>query len=52
MPTAINLVPNNTGSSAGSKLGTDSKKWSHIYARTGSIDFISSSNLNILGDFE
>ena len=52
MPTGINLVPNNTGSSAGSTLGTDSKKWSHIYARTGSIDVISSSNsnLNILGD--
>mgnify|MGYP000483452053 CR=1 FL=1 len=53
MPTGINLVPNNTGSAGeGSTLGTVSKKWDNIYATTGSIDVISSSNsnLNILGD--
>jgi len=45
MPTAINLVPNNTGSAGvGSTLGTEAKKWDNIFAGTGSIDAISSSN--------
>ena len=53
MPTAINLVPNNTGSTGeGSTLGTEAKRWDNIHAGTGSIDVISSSksNLDILGD--
>ena len=45
MPTRVNLVPNNTGSSGvGSTVGTEAKKWNNIYSRTGSIDQISSSN--------